>query len=69
MPYTSLDKGLTESCLQALKRKDAEKHAAVMKQIADGAKVEVECSAFTDPGEDYTKLMVNDECVLYSPGY
>ena len=37
--------------------------------LADEGKVHMECSSFTDPGEDYTALVVDGKRITYWPGY
>lgn len=41
----------------------------IQKAIADGKKVEWQHSSFNDPGDDWNKVLVDDECVFHQDGY
>lgn len=38
-------------------------------RLADGATLEIEHSSFSDPGGDYSRLLLDDEVIAYAPGY
>lgn len=69
MPYKSQEPGLIAVALDDLKRTRPETHARVQEQIAAGARVEMECSSFTDPGDDWSRLLVDDQVVSERGGY
>ena len=55
--------------LDDLKRTSPDVHAQVVKDISAGAQVEMECSSFTDPGEDWSRLLVNGKVITTRGGY
>jgi hypothetical protein len=69
MPYISRDVGLVNSCVDRLAKDDPETHAKVVQSMRAGEEVFVRCSSFTDPGEDYTELVVAGEVVMHTTGY
>jgi hypothetical protein len=65
VPYTSKDPGLIKTFFH--KRDDIKER--VEKAQAEGKDVHVVCSAFKDPGPDWTKLVVDGETVAFQDGY
>ena len=69
MPYISRDVGLINACVDRLAKDDPETHAKVVQSMKAGEEVFVRCSSFTDPGEDYTALIVDGNVVMRTAGY
>jgi hypothetical protein len=69
MPYKNKEPGLIAIALDDLKRTSPDVHAQVVKDIDAGAQAEMECSSFTDPGDDWSRLLVNGKSVIERSGY
>jgi len=41
----------------------------VLIRVERGAKLTQECSSFTDPGDDWNKLLLDGKCIGYWEGY
>lgn len=41
----------------------------IVERVRTGAKLEVEHSSMTDPGDDWSRLWLNEEEIGYMPGY
>ena len=47
----------------------AKQQATICEALAAKRTVEIETSLFSDPGSDYTKIIVDGECIMTIPGY
>lgn len=69
MPYKSQEPGLIAIALDDLKRTSPDVHTRVQAEIDAGAQVEMECSSFTDHGDDWSRLLVNGRVITTRRGY
>lgn len=49
--------------------KSEEVKAMVKAALAEGKEVKFEHSSFSDPGPDWSKILIDGKCIDYTPGY